>query len=279
MYSRRLLLPYIGVIQVAELGRAHALSLDGVNWAIRYALADKAQLRNMGPTDDPRLSYPLIATIKQDWLEMKGQHPLLDANELRSLSQQLYEAVTAASVPFAAGDYYEYWLLDCTDGSPLALLHSTADEEELRQRPPRPVWLAMPASQLYVEPPEPPQAVYVPPVNYRLEKLIEERAGNRPRGAWFERTNPATDGFPPCLVQEAWEDDAQQRLCERYLQRLAPRLLMMDGLSRSVRRRLEQAARDQVFEVEKFYPLYPEVIDDSVLTTARVEARIRRANS
>jgi hypothetical protein len=33
-----------------------------------------------------------------------------------------------------------------------------------------------------------------------------------------------------------------------------------------------------VFDVERFYPLYPEVVDHQLLTTARVEARMRRAN-
>ena len=114
--------------------------------------------------------------------------------------------------------------------------------------------------------------------NYRLQKQVEERAGNKPRAAWFERTEPVTDDFPPCLIRDEWEDPECQRVCDLYLQRLAPRLLMMAGLPRAVRQRLEQAACEHVFEVEQFYSLYPEVVDDSLLTTARVEARLRRAN-
>lgn len=53
---------------------------------------------------------------------------------------------------------------------------------------------------------------------------------------------------------------------------------MMQGLPRPVRQRLEQAARDHVFDVERFYPLYPEVVDKRLLTAARVEARLRRAS-
>ena len=53
---------------------------------------------------------------------------------------------------------------------------------------------------------------------------------------------------------------------------------MLHGLPRKVRQRLEQTARDYVFDVEKFYPLYPEVVDNSRLNTARVEARLRHAN-
>lgn len=137
----------------------------------------------------------------------------------------------------------------------------------------------MPAAELAVPDPDPPaQTTYLPPVNYRLQQRVAERAGNKPRAAWFERPDPATGEFPPCLISEAWEDPECQRLCDLYLQRLAPRLLMMAGLPRAVRQRLEQAACAHVFEVERFYPLYPEVVDDSLLTAARVEARLRRAN-
>lgn len=278
MYSKRLLLPYVGVIQVAELGRAMALSLDGENWAIRYAVAENLQMRNMPVSEDPRLKYSLVATIKQGRLQIKAIHPFLDADEVRHTLEQLHEAITDAKPPFAAADRYEYWLLDSRDDSPLALLHSTVNAGEMQLPVPHPLWVAMPASQLAVEAPEPPQKIYVPPVNYRLQQLVEERAGSKPRGAWFERPDPANDGFPPCLIREDWLDEQQQELCDRYIQRLAPRLLMIDGLHREVRQQLEQAARDYVFDVEKFYPLYPEVVDDSLLTTARVEARLRRAN-
>jgi hypothetical protein len=53
---------------------------------------------------------------------------------------------------------------------------------------------------------------------------------------------------------------------------------MMHGLTQSVRQRLEQNARGFVFDVDRFYPLYPEIIDESLMNAARVEARLRRAN-
>jgi len=279
MYSKRLLLPYIGVIQVAELGWGRALSLDGKNWAIRYARDDNEQLRNSPFRDDPRVNFSLVVSIDGDQLETRAIHPFLDPEQVRSDSQRLFEVVHGARLPFEAADRYEYWLLDSRDDSPLALLHSSVNAEDMEQPPPSPEWLAMPAAELEVQDPDPPvQVTYVPPVNYRLEKFIEERAGNKPRAAWFERPDPANDDFPPCLLSEDWQDTEAQRLCDLYIRRLAPRLLMMDGLPRSVRHRLEQAARDHVFDVEKFFPLYPEVIDNSLLNAARIEARLRRAN-
>lgn len=277
MYSRRLLAPYVGVVQIAEVGRAKAMSLDGENWIIRYALAGNPHMRSTQVSDDPRLNYLLVARIKQGRLETHAMHSLLDPDEVGQAIDQLYEAVSAASVPFGAADRYECWLLDCTDARPLALLQSSVDEEYMASPSPNPVWVAMPAAQLEVQAPEPPQNTYVPPVNYRLEKLVKERAGAKPRAAWFERSDPAADDFPPCLIREDWDTEERQRLCDLYIQRLAPRLLMMHGLSKSDRHRLEQAARHHVFDVERFYPLYPEVADTSVLNAARVEARMRRA--
>ncbi|OOG24734.1 hypothetical protein B1C78_07860 [Thioalkalivibrio denitrificans] len=278
MYSRRLLSPFVGVIQVAEMGRARALSLDGENWSIQYALPDDTGRRGRRYVGDPSSDYSRVATVRQGRLETHDVHPFLDPHEVRAAAQHLFEALGAARVPFVAADCYEYWLLDASDDTPLALLQSSVDAQAMALPSPYPVWLAMPAAELDVPAPEPTQDVYVPPVNYRLEKSVEERAGAKPRAAWFERTDPPTDDFPPCLIREDWPTEKEQLLCDLYIQRLAPRLLMTHGLPRPVRHRLEQAARDHVFDVERFYAVYPDVVDDDLLTAARVEARMRRAN-
>lgn len=278
LYSKKMLLPFVGVIQVAELGWGRALSLDGKNWALRYAQNDNEQVRNGPFRDDPRVNFSLVVRIEGDRLETRAVHPSLDPERVRADSQQLFETLRNVRIPFEAADRFEYWLLDDQDETPLALLHSCVDAQEMQLPVPSPEWLAMPAAELSVTDPEPPaQTTYLPPVNYRLQKQIEERAGSKPRAAWFERT-ATTEDFPPCLIREDWEDPECQRLCDLYLQRLAPRLLMMAGLPHAVRQRLEQAACAHVFEVERFYHLYPEVVDDSLLNTARVEARLRRAN-
>ena len=277
LYSKRLLSPFVGLVQVAEIARARALSLDGRNWAIQYSPAEDGRFRNRPPVANPNVNYSLVATIEHGELKTHAVHPFLDPEDVRSAINRLFEAVTTARLPYAAADRYEYWLLDSTDENPIALLHSCVDEEDMALQSPRPVWIAMPAAQLDVPAPEAVQDAYVPPVNYRLQKLVEARAGGKPRAAWFERRGPATDDFPPCLIREDWENEERQRLCDLYIRRLAPRLLMMQGLSQSVRQRLERAARDHVFDVERFYRLYPEVVDRGLLAAARVEARLRRA--
>ena len=77
------------------------------------------------------------------------------------------------------------------------------------------------------------------------------------------------------MVREDWQDETEHELCQRYLQRLSPRLLMLHGLAHADRLRLEQAARANVMEVARFYPTYPEVADQELMSTMRVEARMR----
>ncbi len=277
MYSRRQLSPFVGQIQIAEIDRARALSIDGLNWAVQYALTDAARQQKREALADPELHYSLVATIEYGELKPRPLHPFLDPEDVRAATRDLCQAVRRADLPFAAADWYEYWLLDDSDGRPLALLRSCVNEQDIELTPSRPAWVAMPAAQLEVPAPETSPQTYLPPVNYRLQTLVEERAGARPRAAWFDRRNAATDDFPPCLIRENWNSEHRQQLCDRYIRRLAPRLLMVQGLPQSVRRRLEQAARDYVFEVDRFFPLYPEVVDRNLLTAARVEARLRRA--
>lgn len=277
-YSKRLLSPFVGLVQVAELPLARALSRDGRNWVIQYSLVEEERFRNILVDVAPAgAEYALVGLIKEGELDTRGLHPALNTAPVKAAIKQLYEMILHASVPFAAVDRYQYWLLDREDGLPLALLHSCIREQEMeRYQQPRPEWMAIPAAQLDVPDPEREQAEYVPPVNYRLERLIGERAGINPRGAWFERREGDADEFPPCLIREDWETGSEQQLCDRYISRLAPRLLMLQELPHPVRQRLEVAAREHVFDVERYHTLYPEVIDRELLTAARVEARLRR---
>jgi len=281
MYSRKLLLPFVGVIQLAELAGARALSLDGKGWAIHYAISSNSNPQNT-QTSKSDLDYVLVATYQDSQLKTKSAYRYLEAGDAHLHIEQLCESVSTAQIPLTAADRFEYWLLDKDDEAPLALLQTAINQEELARPVPQPQWRAMPSSQLQIRTPEPSsestQGVYVPPINYRLEQLVEERAGTRPKAVWIERSNPAADNFPPCLIAEDWDDEAGKQLCDQYIERLAPRLLMLPGLPRAVRQRLEKSACNYVFDIEKFYPLYPEVIDQSIMDAARVEAMLRRAN-
>ena len=107
--------------------------------------------------------------------------------------------------------------------------------------------------------------------------MVAERAGQRPKARWFNRHEHETEIFPPLMIREDWPEESQMQLCQRYIQRQAPRLLMLHGLSHDDRQRLESSCRPHAMEVARFCEVYPEVIDKALIQALRVEARLRAA--
>ena len=277
-YSRRMMPPYSGQLQIAEFGDARALSIDGRNWELQFRFAARAADARPDPagSDKQRNKYTSVASVTPEGLVRQALHPVYDTEAVTTAINRLADSIATATLPYMSIDRFEYWLLDRFDGKPLALLHSCASEAEMGGHSVRPTWMAMPAAQLPIEDIADQQQDYVPPVNARLESLIMERAGPSPQAAWFDRSEDSSTEFPACLIREDWEQEDQFRLCQLYINRLAPRLLMLQGLTREERQRLEQAARENALEVERFHQLYPEVIDQKQLTALRVEARLRK---
>ena len=102
-------------------------------------------------------------------------------------------------------------------------------------------------------------------------------AGFNAKANWFERHAEETEKFPPLLVKEDWKNEKDYELCQRYLNRQSPRLLMLQGLSKEDRQRMELAARVHSLEVAKYYPLYPDVSDKKIMNSIRVEAQLRQS--
>jgi len=185
--------------------------------------------------------------------------------------------LATASLPFPATDQFEYWLLDAADDSPLALIFSCTQAEQMLTFPALTEWTALPAAVMPIETTLEEQQRSEAPVNYRLERLVAERAGSKPRARWFKRRPNEARSFPACLVREDWQDEEHYRLCQRYIQRQSTRLLMLHGLPHDDRGRLEFWAKSHSLEVDKFYRLNPEVADEKLMNAIRVEARLRSA--
>ena len=188
---------------------------------------------------------------------------------------ELTRFLETASLPFPAADKFEYWLLDPVDDTPLALIFSCTEGEQMGRFPSRPEWTALPAAVMPIELTSEEKAHSETPVNYRLERLVAERAGSKPRARWFQRRPSEPDQFPPLMIREDWEEEVHREICQRYLSRQSTRLLMLHGLEHEVRKRLEQAAKSHAMEVYRFHSLYPEIADDKIMRTILVEARLR----
>jgi hypothetical protein len=274
-HSQRLLQPYSAQVQIAESEDARALSMDGDLWEFQFIYANSRGGTAGSGRQQGR--FTRAAHIRHRDLERVIENPSTDDGEVDQRILDLARFLLGARLPFEAADRYEYWLLDPKDDSPLALIFSCVDAADMASFPKLTDWTALPAAVMPIETSEDERSRSYGPVNYRLERCVAERAGSKPRARWFTRRYNDGEEFPPFLVREDWESDEYQDLCQRYLHRQAPRLLMLHGVGLEERRRMELAAKDNALDVARFYPLYPEVADSDVMNKIRIEARLRMA--
>lgn len=274
-HSQRLLQPFSAQVQIAEADNARALSMDGDLWEFQFIYASGRG--GVGAGGRQRGRFVRAAHIRYGDLEEVVGNPSTAEGEVDSRILALAEFILAAELPFEAADRHEYWLLDPKDDTPLALIFSCVDASEMASFPKLTDWTALPAAVMPIDSSEEERSRSYGPVNYRLERSVAERAGSSPRARWFTRRYREDEEFPPFLVREDWNDAEQHDLCQRYLQRQAPRLLMLHGVGLEDRRRMELAAKAHALDVERFYSLYPEVVDKGVLDKIRIEAKLRIA--
>lgn len=222
---------------------------------------------------------------------------------MEAVGTALYEHLTHVhqQVPFDYRDHFELWLLD-TGFQPLVLLESAVAESDIDLGLPI-TWHAGIAAcrhftstamaALQADAPSPPCA------GDYLTRYINGRAGREPTAQWFRREPDAggiglrgigmpsvlagrvldKTAFPPYFLADRGHDAAHERLVADFLAWQAPWTLLMPNLDADTRRVLEQQARRQPFVVEQQFRLYPQIIDDSPILAARVEAALRRSQS
>lgn len=277
VYSQRVSPPFCGQVQIIESARARALTLDGAYWEIQYV---QTSVVPEGPgAHRPERRFRHIDKLPHSEITRIASGGQQNGQPVDERIVELARHISDAALPFPANDHYEYWLLDASDGSPLAFIFSCADPGDIQNLPIRPEWTALPAAVMPITKTDTEVAQDALPVNYRFERLIAERAGPSPRARWFRRSPDESESFPPLLVREDWQERHAIDLCQRYLQRQATRLLMLHGLARDVRLRLEQAVRPNLTELVRFHGLYPEIVNQELMTAMRVEARLRAAAS
>jgi hypothetical protein len=274
-HSQRVLQPYSAQVQIAESDHARALSMDGDLWEFHFVYANSRGGRAGAARQQGR--FTRAAHIRRCDLQRLIENPVTEDGEVDERIIELATFLIGARLPFEAADRYEYWLLDPKDHAPLALIFSCVDASEMASFPKLTDWAALPAAVMPIETSEAERSRLNGPVNYRLERCVAVRAGTKPKAQWFTRRYNESEVFPPFLVREDWEHEEHRELCQRYLQRQAPRLLMLHGVNFEERRRMELAARANALDVVRFYPLYPEIADNDVMDKIRIEARLRMA--
>ncbi len=277
-YSQRMLPPFYGQVQIAESDRARALTIDCITWEIQFVHGAGSNQSTIGNQSKKRGFRRAAMISDHDIRQKKVGANLADDQEIDERILELTDFLADAPLPFPAVDHCECWLLDPEDASPLALLFSCEHAEEINTFPNRPEWTALPAAVMPIDKTHDEASLDLAPVNHRLERLVAERAGYQPQIQWYRRGEGEEQFFPPLMLREDWRDEESAALCQRYLQRQAPRLLMLHYMEDELRARLEQEAKVNALEVERYHPLYPEVIDKDLIDAIRVEARIRSAS-
>lgn len=295
-YSQRLVNPFRGILSVVETEDADAVSSDGVHWALY--IHGEHELARLSDGSERDVALPDIKYgdwSAQDGLKRAPVRNVVDHERLDAIGLHLLDAVKAGldALPFPLRDIYELWLLD-TQGYPLALLGVAVDEAACELPSPlmwRPGERAKAAFQPHDAGPEQRCA------GERLQELVNAAAGPRPAAQWFRRERGGAgvglDGvhidhalhgrylqrsaFPDLLLRAEWTERAQQGLVDAFLDWQAPWLLQLQDLAEPLRAQLEAAACHRVGEFAQCHRLYPVVLDEERLTTARVEARLRGA--
>jgi hypothetical protein len=306
-YAVRRLNPFQGMVQVAEVEDARALSLDGVHWEIQVLCEQPEHTWRSPNQGDPVMRYQRFGT----WSHATGLRrvplsPILDLDLLLRASAALTERLPNCldELPFVPADRHELWLLD-SEGLPFALLASSLmapEASETRSEH----WVASLRSDHGFQSPSLlkrgiPARQGEDPYHHAtlLERLVRDTAGHPPGVTWLERDpagadkSPQSDhesagnrpgqspaeGLMPFLLREEWAQPADRDLVRDYLDWCAPFLLTLPDLDDAQRNRLEQAARARALEVDALHRIYPKVLDPGLLDAIRVEARIRRSHT
>lgn len=245
-FSRRILNPFRGVVQVVEVESASAVSRDGLTWHL-YGNDGHGWLRPIGV-----------------WETGRGQTRGID---LPPVLRAALKALPA--LPFAPDDAAECWLLD-VEGRPLALLASAAQPGELPPgeaidlfwQPFVETYTGFDSAAL--------QAAGIPQAQHArwLAEAINARAGAPREIRWFRA------GEINGLLAVPSNNLLEQSAIADYHAHLAPMLLACAGLDDTLRAILERAAFENPQACERGFRLWSKVIDTERLQATRVAARL-----
>ncbi len=288
-YAIRLVNPYTGIVQVVSHGIARGISRDGYNWEIQVQIERKKGGWGSLNRNQYELKYCRYGLWNpRDGIMRLPTDPTVDVAQLKDgykLLLRQFRSGLLEQIPFPIEDRFEFWLLDKKYHMPLALLGSTCDKNMLPKINEQ-YWHAVAAS-LTVE-------AYPSASAESLEKLIRMNADKR---QWFHRSpdgsavsldfrTPASlagrelpaSAFPELLVREDWDIPQESQLVAIWASYLAPWLLQLQGISQSRRTLLEQDASRNPETLEVLHRLYPEIIDQALINTTRVTAKISNAS-
>lgn len=297
-YSQRQLNPFRGIVNIVKYQSAEAVSTDGLVWDIFVSndlLREGLEPGTRIQTSDIRYGkWSLEHGLKRGSIYPSDDFKYLEHQGAAALEQvqKLH-----GEVPFPLSDIFELWLLD-NHNMPLALLDSAVHQQDIEIEH-NIAWRAGNLckksftsgilTQLLAE------TLSTKNTADYLTEYINSRTATPPAAQWFRRESRGganglaginlapeletrtlpDDVFPVLLLNHTSHDTVHRQLISDFLDWQAPWLLLLPTLDAKCRCHFEQAARRQALIVEQQYRLYPEIIDNSTINTARVEALFR----
>lgn len=297
-YSQRLLNPFRGVVNIIRYKSAEAVTSDGVHWDIY--VSNDSLLEGLDGGRSIQISDIRYGRwSRRDGLTRGAIYPSEEFYMLEDMGAVVYEYLLQAHerVPFPLEDTIELWLLD-RDSNPLALLNAVVDINDIDDYQ----LLDWRAGQLCRQ----TFRLNDPPEEFdgsdkcaadQLVRMINDRADKPPAAQWFERKQGGAaialhgynieaslpgrqleaNAFPQYFISSSHENARFARLLQDFIEWQSPWLLLLDTLSLEERRYFEQCARKRALAVDRQFLLYPDIIDESFIRAARVEARMRKA--
>lgn len=300
-YSKRLLNPFHGVVQIVDGEEARAISTDGINWRIQIRsniYKTPWQSLAQASSTEHYFIYGIWATNGE--MAKTPIHPTLYSDHVEEIARDLIIHLNKVSrqLPFDLQDHFELWLMDETQQQPLVLLDSRIDSHEL-PIPKHPRWYPTRGQQADFASPVATQMqarASIPlSAHELLIRMMENKTGRYATCQWYQRhadgsrvilqAAGATDKsaplpasrFPDVLLIDQWADALQQQLIDDYICWQAARLLTLHDINAQRREQLEQLAQHYPLLVHAHYRLYPKVLDRNRLNALLVEAVMRKA--
>lgn len=299
-YSQRMLNPFHGIVNIVEVDGADAVCCDGKTWTLfvhsedDYVVLDDGSRRKV---ETPDIKFGVWS--EQYGLQRSPVRNPVDYEFVDHIGRYLLEVIKlkASSMPFPLQDRYELWLLDSAFDLPLALIASGCHRAEISRDVPLKWRAGMVAKNHFKVTPYLASTLAGENPANRVGRIVNDASGRRARAQWFYRSEKGIgqgllgvdagshlngrvlppEAFPEQLLRSHWPDEIEQNLVRAYLDWQAPWLLMLQHLSDATRDRLEQAAGQRAMLLAESHTLFPKILDNARIVTARVEASLRRA--
>lgn len=282
-------------MNVIKYQSAEAVTVDGVNWD--SYVGNEELLKDL---DDCRRVQ--ISDIRYGkWSKQSGHKrgPLYPSEEFRIMEHMgaiVYEYLVKnhETVPFPFSDHYELWLLDM-EQQPLALINSAVRKKDV-DLDTFIDWRAGNACREHFHSLTLEQNNITTSAADYLTDHILQLIGGQSAAQWFHRDGDgcghglsginisglenhrlSSHAFPEFFIREDPSDNIKQELINEFISWQAAWILLLDSLDHATRQHFEVKARQQALNVADQYKLYPDIIDQGSINSARVEVRMRNS--